>query len=363
MLHTRIGDPSLDPVIEDLSSLPTQHLHRFIKAGINREDGGLNKAPGALRGFFRQVDADTPAWLDHDNFTPAVRVFNVNVTNILVAFVTGVLVEGFSTLIAKSFATTGRVLNDTTAKRRLMQNNRHLLEVFYPGGLERLGDGFKLSLRLRFVHARVRHLLAHSDAWDEAAYGTPISAAHLGLAMTVFSLRLLEFSKRVGTNFSPEEEASVMDVWRYTGFVMGVPDSILYTGREHAGQILEIGNLCEPRPDQDSARMANALIHAIPVTAGFEDPIEQRALRNLAYRISRALIGQQLANELQFPKLSSFGALFGWRTKQHLARLFKNKQSIRSENFLQLLGISAYEEGGPSYRLPDHVLSSKSKPW
>ncbi len=50
----------------------------------------------------------------------------------LVAFVTGVLVEGFSTLIAKSFNTTGRV---AATPRRLMQNNRQLMEIFLPGSL------------------------------------------------------------------------------------------------------------------------------------------------------------------------------------------------------------------------------------
>ena len=50
----------------------------------------------------------------------------------LTAFVTGVLVEGFSTLIAKSFNITGRV---ASTKRRLQQNNRHMLEIFFPGNL------------------------------------------------------------------------------------------------------------------------------------------------------------------------------------------------------------------------------------
>ena len=363
MQHTCIGDPVLDPVMAEIASLPTADLHRFIKAGINQEDGVLDKAPHTLREFFARAEAETPAWLDYAAFMPAARVFNVNVTNMLVAFVAGVLIEGFSTLIAKSFATTGRVLNEATAKRRLMQNNRHLMEVFFPGGLERQGDGFKLSLRLRLVHGRVRYLLAQSDTWNEEAYGTPISAAHLGLAMTVFSMRLLQFSRLVGTVFTPEEEASVMAVWRYSGYVMGVPESILFTDRDQARDVFQIGSLCEPPPDEDSAIMANALIEAIPGTAGVEDPKEQRLLRDLAYRMSRALIGRALADQLQFPKVTSFGALFGWRMKQRFTRLIKSKHAIKSENFMQLLDISAYDEGGPSYRLPDHVLSSKSNPW
>ena len=51
------------------------------------------------------------------------------------AFVGAVLIEGFATLISKSFAITGRVLDQGV--RRLQQNNAHLLEIFLPQGMAR----------------------------------------------------------------------------------------------------------------------------------------------------------------------------------------------------------------------------------
>ena len=143
----------------------------------------------------------------------------------------------------------------------------------------------------------------------------------------------------------------------------GVPDTILYKDEEDAQRIFEIGNLCEPAPDADSARLANALIEAIPITAGVTDPKQQRTLKRLAYRISRGLIGNELADQLQYPKMNAVGALLGWRIKQRFQQLVKNKQSIKLQNFTQLLQISVYDEGGASYRLPDHAQSSKSSPW
>ena len=361
--HTTIGDPVLDPVMAEIASLPNDKLVRFIRAGIIQDASGLSGAPQALKDFFQRIDTETPPWLDHEAFRPAVRVFNLNVTNMLIAFVCGVLIEGFATMISKSFKATGRVLDPQTGKRRLMQNNRQLMEVFYPGGLLRDGDGFQLSLRVRFVHARVRHLLTHHEPWDHASWGIPISAAHLAYALTVFSRRLLEYSALVGTDFNAEEQASVMAVWRYTGYVMGLPDAVIYEDEDEARKIFEIANLCEPPPDDDSAAMANALIAAIPVTAGIDDPGEAETLKKLAYRISRALIGNNLANALQYPKLNTMGTLLAWRTKQRFQRLIKSGQMRRSENFTQLLEISAYEDGGTSYRLPDHAQSAKSSPW
>ena len=364
--NTAIGDPELDPVMEELASLPPPDLHRFIKAGIDQESEVLATAPQVMRDFFDKVDNENPPWFDYDAFRPGVRAFHLNATRVLVAFVTGVLIEGFSTLIAKSFATTGRVLNRSTARRRLMQNNRHLLEVFFPGGLRRNGDGWKLSMRLRFVHARVRHLLANSGVWDLEAYGTPLHAAHLGLSTTVFSMRLLQHAASVGATFNAEEQESVMDIWRYTGHVMGVPEGILFTDRNDAAEIFKVAHMCEPTPDQDSATMANALVGAIPLTAGISDPEEQQAVMQLAYTLSRALIGNELADQLQFPKTRKFGALFAYRMKQRFRRLVKSKQLLRSENFCQMLEISVYDESettGMSYRMPDHVKASESSPW
>ncbi len=358
MRHTTVGDPELDPVMEELISMRPDDLHRFIGAGIEQETETLRKAPRALRDFFD--DLRDPEWLDHEAFRPGVRVFHANADLMLVAFVTGVLVEGFSTMIAKSFNITQRV---ASTSRRLRQNNRQLMEIFYPGGLQRDGDGWKLSVRVRFVHSRIRTLLARSDVWDTDAWGTPLSAAHLGLAIAVFSKRLLDYSQKVGATYNEEEKASVLAVWRYSGYLMGIPESILYTDGDDAQATYTIGYLCEPPPDQDSADVANMLIRSIPAVANMEDPVEQRKTMALAYRLSRALIGRQRAADFQYPRSLAIGTLPLFRLKQRLQRVLKGTQLVRLGNFTQLLEISVYDEGGVSYRMPDRVRASKSIDW
>ncbi|MDE0342212.1 MAG: oxygenase MpaB family protein [Deltaproteobacteria bacterium] len=356
--HTAIGDPALDPVMEELSSMNPGHLHRFVGAGIEQHDEVLREAPKSLRDFFENLE--DPPWLDHQAFRPGVRAFHANVDLMLIAFVTGVLVEGFATLISKSFYITGRV---GSTKRRLQQNNRQLLDIFFPGGLNREGDGWKLSTRVRFVHARIRSLLAKSDDWNTEAWGTPLSAAHLGFAISVFSRLLLEYAKLLGAKFSKEEYDSVLAVWRYAGYLMGIPDAILYTDRPSAERMYKIGKLCEPEPDADAAAVANMLIDSIPKIADIQDPAEQQRVTALARRLSRALIGNELADHYQYPRTTTFGTLFMFRMKQRLQRMLKSDQLIRSGNFSQMIQISVYDEGGLSYKMPDHVHSSKSNEW
>ena len=124
---------------------------------------------------------------------------------------------------------------------RLRQNNRHQVEISWPGGLQRYGDGWKLSVRIRFVHAQIRHLLSKSPEWDFKTYGTPISAAHMGYALACFSARTL------GAVYSREERESFCAAWRYAGHLLGVPDAMLFTD-ERDGLGLPLGRPASRRP-------------------------------------------------------------------------------------------------------------------
>ena len=64
-------------------------------------------------------------------------MFLRNLKMVLGGMIAGTLVEGFSTNISQSFFITGRLRDQGV--RRLQQNNRHMLEIFFPGGLERPG--------------------------------------------------------------------------------------------------------------------------------------------------------------------------------------------------------------------------------
>ena len=354
--HTTLGDPVLDPVLEELSDLPSNELLKYIAAGIEEDSEKLNSAPQVLRDFFANLGF--PDWLDYQSFYSGYRAFHENSNCVLLAFVTGVLVEGFSTLISKSFYMTGRVIH---THRRLRQNNRQLMEIFLPHGLRRAGDGWKLSVRIRFVHAKVRMMLKDHEDWDCNEFGTPISAAHLGYAMSVFSHRLIHYSAKLGTNFSQEEKESILAVWRYTGYVMGIPESILYTSAKDAVQIYNITSYCEPSPGIEAITMANALINCAPMIAKVKKQEEKEKFIDQIYKLSRALLGNKLAEQLGYPKSRIFGVLEGFRMRNRIKSIGKGNTS--TTNIGLLLELGAYEDAQISYKLPDHVNHLLSREW
>ena len=363
--HTTVGDPEADAVMEEIAALGREEGNRFVHAGMEQDEDELREAPQLVRDFFKGLDTP-PDWVDPAAFIPGIRMFHRNSRLVLGGMVGGTLIEGFSTNIAKSFFISGRLRDQGV--RRLKQNNRHMVEIFMPHGLERDGDGWKLSVRIRLIHAQVRRLLAASDEWDAEAWGTPISAAHVGFAITAFSARLLKHLKSLGAVYNDEERASFMQVWRYTGFLMGIPETMLYRDEKEALRIFDIGVVSEPVPGIESIAMANSLIAAAPLVAGITESDARRSLAKYVGSVSRALIGNTLADQLRYPKYNTFGVLpwFRLQTKYSgiMAKLRSNyRQDNAFANFTGLLTASMFEEAGISYRLPDHVYAEESSQW
>ena len=364
--HTQVGDPVMEAVVEELASLPQKEVHRILRAGMDEDRDGMRNAPQLLREFFLDAPQPDPDWLDHDAFAPGIRAFQRNSVLVLSAFVTGVLIDGFSTLISKSFVQTGRIFDNGV--RRLRQNNRQQMEIFWPGGLERYGDGWKLSVRIRIVHAQIRHLLLNTDEWEYEAWGLPISGAHLGYAVSAFSARLLKHMKTLGVKYNDEEYASFMAVWRYTGYLMGIPESVLFHDADEALELYDIGHMCEPDAPIESVVMAHALVNSAPLIAGKTEPADRQHLAQYVYRVSSGLIGKQQADALMYPSVSSFGAIWWFKIQQRYGGIIRKLLPGRNESsnytrFTALLETSTFDEDGIKYNLPDHVYAEESDQW
>ncbi len=364
--HLTVGDPELDPVMAEISDLPADELHRLIGGCIEQRKEVVRRAPKVLRDFIEQAGT-VPPWVDFDAFKPGMRAFHRNMTNMLIAYAVGSAVEGFATTVAKSFALTGRVTRmHAGAMRRLRQNNRHMVEIYYPGGLRRDGEGWKVSMRIRFVHARIRQAISQSGFWDHEALGVPLNAAHLGaIALFTFSIRQFEHAVSMGSRVTAEERESIVSIWRYGGHILGVPEQILFRNEEEARRLNRIGHMCEPVPDEDSIAVSNVVFKILPDMANIEGEKARKRLERYAYRLSRALIGNQLADHYGYPQTirSRFLVLSYYRLRERLKMLLTNRKVHATAAFSQIFDSAQYDESGISYRLPDHVHAEQQSPW
>ena len=362
--HTHIGDPLADAVAEDLVSLPSNQVHALLARVLQDPEKLPADAPESLRHFMASVHV-VPDWFDEEIARVASRAFLRNSDLVLAALVGGSIVEGFATLISKSFRIRGRVM--ASGVRRLKQNGLQLIEQYLPGGMSPLGDGWRLTIRVRLVHAQSRLLISQSDEWNRERYGLPISAATVLLAGAAFSGRLMEHVASLGGDFSREEREAYVHVWRYTGLLIGIPPEILFEDEASAVRAFELGRLCEPPPDEDAIIMANSIVNSAPLVIGINDPAERRKLARYVYRVSRELIGDRLSDAFLFPthrrQVLPYFRMRS-RTKRFLGRTvpsWRQKHDLQRFNTLiDFVNLGRLEH---SYSLPTALHDEHSSEW
>lgn len=358
LYFTEIGDPLADALVAELAEIPNGGGHRMLTQAIEEGLSAVQNPTPALTAFFLEVER-VPFWVDWDLMRQGSDTFFLNAYLLLMSFVGHVLPVGFCTNINKPFLITGRLT--TMGANRLRANNRQLVESFMPDGLRRFGDGYKLSLRVRIVHAQVRQLLKKSPDWNREAWGLPLSSSQMAYAYAAFSAVLFNTAKSLGADTTPEGEAGFMAVWRYQAFLMGIPGEFLVDTVAAGLKIQQVGWSVEPGIDDNARLIVHAMVHASPIVAGVEDPEERHNLSQLMYNVSRGLVGDQIADELNFPKfknqITPANIKLRSKTKQFFAKLTPHgEDKIRFENMQALLTASAFQKGGfMDYSLPQQV--------
>ncbi len=367
ILHTTIGDPLADRVIEELACVIAEgkgREHGIINTALNNYDNPSAIVPESLRDLVAAT-VTVPPWFDEETAMVATRAFLRNPAQVLAGLATAAIVEGFSVLIAKSFRIRGRLID--SGSRRLKSNNLQLFEQFLPGGMIPGGDAWRLNLRIRLIHAQARCLIRVSDEWDEAECGLPLSAAHMLLGAASFSGRLMQHVQRLGGEFSSEEREAYVHVWKYSGWQMGVPETILFHDEASSVRAYEIGVLCEPPPGDDSIIMANSILNSTPLILNITEPAARRREVGRYYQISRELIGNEMADQLRFPPAKRIPILpliaFKYRAMRRLAKYLPFFFRYNLKEFNILLNVSNLGKFSHSYRLPSSLYDDDSQKW
>ena len=372
--HVTIGDPAADAVVDELETLADRaQVHAIIERALSNGGSVQEGTPESLRRLVAEVSVK-PDWYDSELALHASRAFIRNADVVLAALSTAAIIEGFSTLIAKSFRIRGRIMQNGV--RRLKQNLLQLLEQFLPGQVEPAGDAWRLTLRIRLIHAQARKLIRRASErgsewdseWDEETLGTPLSAAHMLLGASAFSGRLMQHVAALGGDFSAEEREGYVHVWRRTALTMGIPSEITFHDEASALRMFQIGVLCEPPPDEDSIIMANSIINSTPLVLGIMDSRSRAREARRYYQLSRELIGGPTADSLRYPPAWNYNILPLLRLK-HRATLLGVRafsrfgRAHRLRGFNLLLQVSDLKKFEHSYKLPTELHDENSKRW
>lgn len=295
-------DGLADAVVAMFHRLPKGQGRALFEGALTGGIVAVDDPPRELVEFFRAVEA-TPYWVDYDRLDRGARA--ITRTGVLGLFPLGdmSLMGGYlASRATKSLVGTGEI--EHMASRRLVETAAWWIEVTTPGTLRRGESGYAAALRVRLVHAYVRAAMNRRDDWDYAAWDRPINQVQTTGTLLLFSLVFVVGTQLLGVRYSARERADILHLWRYVGWLLGVDEELLPAGEEDAWRLLWLLATTEFIPDEDSKRLAKALLESHEAI-GKGRGAAGRMLSHLSVRvhssISRLVLGKVNADFLELP--------------------------------------------------------------
>ena len=221
-------------------------------------DGVPDDAPAPLAALFAVLE-DRPAWVDDELLErggAAARRIGGDGFDIL-AF--GSLLGGYRSGGAlQPLVRTGRIGDETL--KRVGETGQWWLACTAPGGMQRDGEGWKLSVHVRVMHAFVNYQLERDADWDWAFRGVPINQFDRAGTIGSFSTSYLLQARALGIRIPSADAEAIMHLWSYVGWLMGVDERWLPRTERVGRRVL--GNVIAgfSGPEESSRQLGEGLI-------------------------------------------------------------------------------------------------------
>jgi hypothetical protein len=76
-----------------------------------------------------------------------------------------------------------------------------------------------------------------------------------------FSLVFMHSLHKLGNTFSEQEEKGLFHLWKYVGYLLGIPENLLPDDKKQATQYFYLWTSIQPPADKDSVLLAHSLLN------------------------------------------------------------------------------------------------------
>jgi hypothetical protein len=232
----------------------------FEKALEHGLDALDDPAP-ALVDLFNEMES-VPDWVDFDQIRRGAVAYWRSGPFTPMAIAYGAIGAGFSMYSStRPVLFSGRLNHPVEVGPRMSESFRWVVAAHTPGAMERQGDGFKLTARVRMIHAAVRQTLSFSENWDWPGWGVPINGLDMmNTQAGQFGVIVVDALRGSGVRVTDREEEDIFALTRYIGWVMGVPPEVLHVGVDDGRMKAKLHALIEQPPDDDCKIVVRSII-------------------------------------------------------------------------------------------------------
>jgi hypothetical protein len=268
-----------------------------LEKGIDAVDD----APPMLVRFFDVVD-EVPAWVDFDLIeqgSSVIRRMGRNANDVMrhLSLIGGYRHSGPPDLLVATGGLTG-----STAMRRLGETEAWNNAVIKPGAMRRHGEGFKLTVHVRAMHALVNDRFEKNGRWDTDQLGLPINRSDQAATLGLFNSTLLLGARALGWMVSSDDSLAVMHLWKYVGRLLGIDEDWLFDTEREQNRFNYHALLCQDGQTPAGSALAAALVDGErALEQGRPQAVRARYSQLRMLSLLRYFLGKESLRDLQLP--------------------------------------------------------------
>jgi hypothetical protein len=284
-----VGDPLADAVVADLAALgPLGNIHDLLGAVRARARSGDPRAAELLH------EATTvPAWADFSAMEKGQRLIASYAPWMGISLFSGSLVGGAMFIkMARVTAMTG--MFSGKPGQRLTQTTAMVTRMAFPGSVQPGGEAHEVWLRVRLLHAGIRHLLVASGRYRHPTE-VPINQQDLAITLALFGYVNVRQLMQLGVRLDRAQIDSFILLWRYAGHVLGIDGALLPRSIEEQQAFYLSSCLHQVQPEKVPPETKQLL----DVVARTSKVIPYPVARTFLHQITRYLAGDDYIAGMQ----------------------------------------------------------------
>ncbi|MDP3502374.1 MAG: oxygenase MpaB family protein [Myxococcales bacterium] len=254
-------DPLADDVITDIVAKHSVAEVNAVMSAIFRTDQPIPPGMPALATEYFEQHVTLPDWADEAQLQLAQRLFTRAGWQIATCLFCSSLPQAYAAAKgARVIAATQAMTKHT--RQRIFETAQFLFDSVSEGAFAPTGRGALTVLKVRLMHAAVRHFLKEraTPTWDTAFFGEPLNQEDMAGTLMTFSVVVLDGLEKLGVQVSLEEQQAWLHAWKVVGHFMGVVPDMLPTDLDDAHELMEAIRDRQWRTSTDGAALTKALI-------------------------------------------------------------------------------------------------------
>jgi len=294
-----------DEVVKDVYltkkfSEGSKEIEGYIRNGVSENDD----VPESVKKLFSQTQ-HIPEWLDYDLLKSGAELCMRSNLDSLISLRDYCLIGGYDYAYLNKPLIATEALKKGAVKR-LSETLDFWVNATRYNALEIHAKGYEFAIKTRLIHSYARlSIKKHYKEWDTENWGEPINSWDMMATYIGFSLVFLHSLKKLGNTFSVEEEKGLFHLWKYVGYLLGIPKNLLPDNKKQATEYFYLWTSVQPPADKDSALLAHSLLNE-----SLENPIlkfqfQRKNLRYLHICCTWFLLDDEVCRRLHIPDVSN----------------------------------------------------------